>query len=58
MEFLFPHLSFHIEPLRARAYLRGGRAALEVSMFDILFMAIGLGFLTVAMLYAVACDRL
>jgi hypothetical protein len=30
----------------------------EVSMLDILFIAIGLGFLAAAMLYAVACDRL
>jgi len=27
-------------------------------MLDILFIAIGLGFLGAAMLYAVACDRL
>ena len=58
MKFLFSRRSIHIEPLRARAYLRGGRAALEVSMFDILFLGIGLGFLTAAMLYAVVCDRL
>ena len=30
----------------------------EVLMLDILFIAIGLGFLGAAMLYAVACDRM
>jgi hypothetical protein len=30
----------------------------EVSMLDLMFIAIGLGFLAGAMLYAVACDRL
>ena len=30
----------------------------EVSMLDVMFIAIGLGFLAGAMLYAVACDRL
>jgi len=30
----------------------------EVFMLDILFIAIGLGFLAGAMLYAVACDRM
>jgi hypothetical protein len=29
-----------------------------LSMLDIMFIAIGLGFLAGAMLYAVACDRL
>ena len=36
----------------------GDRAESEVSMLDILFIAIGLGFLAGAMLYAAACDRL
>jgi hypothetical protein len=30
----------------------------EVSMLDVMFIAIGLGFLGGAMLYAAACDRL
>jgi hypothetical protein len=30
----------------------------EEFMLDILFIAIGLGFLAAAMLYAAACDRL
>ena len=34
------------------------RADNEVSMLDIIFIAIGFGFLAGAMLYAVACDRL
>ena len=31
---------------------------MEVMMLDVLFMAIGLGFLAGAALYAAACDRL
>jgi hypothetical protein len=30
----------------------------EVSMLDLMFIAVGLGFLAVAMLYAAACNRL
>jgi hypothetical protein len=35
-----------------------GCAEDEVSMLDILFIAIGVAFLAGAMLYAVACDRM
>lgn len=45
-----------------RTFMPGGlfqrSVETEVSMLDILFIAIGLGFLAIAMLYAVACDRL
>ncbi len=58
MEFLFPHPAFPIEPLCVQSLLTGVRADKEVSMLDILFTVIGLGFLAGAMLYAVACDRL
>jgi hypothetical protein len=34
------------------------RAKSEVSMLDLMFIAIGLAFLAGAMLYAVACDRM
>ena len=59
MEFLFPFPPFDIEPLCAAAYSRHAVAPKnEVSMLDILFIAIGLAFLGGAMLYAVACDRM
>jgi hypothetical protein len=30
----------------------------ETAMFDVMYLAIGFGFLAVAVLYVVACDRL
>jgi hypothetical protein len=45
--------------MRRRLFKDADRARKdEVSMLDILFIGIGLGFLAGAMLYAVACDRL
>jgi hypothetical protein len=59
MEFLFSVPPFHIEPLCRAAYSECAIAPQnEVSMLDLMFIAIGLGFLAGAMLYAVACDRL
>jgi hypothetical protein len=44
--------------MRRRILQSRDRAKSEVSMLDLLFIAIGLAFLAGAMLYAVACDRL
>jgi hypothetical protein len=44
--------------MRRRILQTCDRAKSEVSMLDLLFIVIGLGFLAGAMLYAVACDRL
>ena len=44
--------------MRRRILQSRDRAKCEVSMLDLLFIVIGLGFLAGAMLYAVACDRL
>jgi hypothetical protein len=59
MEFLYSVPPLHIESLCRAAYSRCAIAPKnEVSMLDLMFIAIGLGFLAGAMLYAVACDRL
>jgi len=44
--------------MRRRIFQGRDCAKGEVSMLDLMFIAIGLGFLAGAMLYAVACDRL
>jgi len=59
MEFLFSVSPFRIEPLCAAAYSHCEVASKnEVSMLDLMFIVLGLGFLAGAMLYAVACDRM
>jgi hypothetical protein len=60
-EFYENFISALVIPPRSFTQLRlltANSAEIEVSMLDILFIAIGLGFLAAAMLYAVACDRL
>jgi hypothetical protein len=57
MRFLFFAGLLRIEALCDRAYWRRLRTS-EGVMLDILFIAIGLGFLAGAMLYAVACERM
>jgi hypothetical protein len=50
----FPYRTF----IRRGLFKARDRAENEVSMLDLMFIAIGVAFLAGAMLYAAACDRL